>query len=324
MKVLLAEDDLISCRTLEKDIKEWGYEVITAHNGKDAWNILKKEEIRLAILDWMMPEFEGVELCRKIRQDFQGEKSKYTYIILLTGRDEQKDIIKGISAGADDYMTKPFHFLELKVRLQKGERILALEDKRLELASYDELTKLWNRKKIFEFFGKELERGRREKHPTGVIMVDIDFFKNINDSHGHLAGDKVLVEVSDRLKNFIRSYDKIGRFGGDELLIILSNCTLAYLEKIGERLRRIICDRKIKVDSTSLVVSISLGGASSEGFPEATGEELISASDRALLSAKEQGRNRVILANLSIKGKSHFDEETIQSAREIKPPKSLP
>ena len=238
----------------------------------------------------------GVELCRKIRQNFQEKNSKYVYIILLTGRDQQGDVITGLSAGADDYMTKPFSFFELKVRLQNGERIIELEDNRIKLASYDSLTKLLNRNRILEFFKEELERGRREDQSTGLIMVDIDHFKKVNDSYGHFIGDAVLIEVSSRLKKSIRKYDKIGRYGGDEMVVVLPNCCLAYVKKIAERLRRSISQKNIKTEKALLNITLSAGATSSDISPFASGDELIQACDRALLRAKRQGRNRVVVA----------------------------
>lgn len=295
MKVLIAEDEVVSRRALEKSIKDWGYETIIAKNGKEAWKVIKKDDIRLAILDWMMPGMNGVELCRKIRQELQEEKSKYIYIILLTGRDQQGDIITGLSAGADDYITKPYSYLELKVRLQNGERIIELEDNRLELASYDSLTKLWNRNKILEFFKEELERCRRENQSTGLIMVDIDLFKRVNDNYGHFIGDRVLIEVSRRLKKSIRKYDKIGRYGGDEMLIVLPDCSQVNVKKIAERLRQGVSEEKIETGKVSLKVTISAGGTSSDISSLASGDDLIQISDLAMYSAKKKGRNCVVI-----------------------------
>lgn len=295
MKVLIAEDEPISCRALEKSIAGWGYETVTARNGKQAWEALRKNEIRIAVVDWMMPGMDGIELCRKIRQKYQEKKSKYTYIILLTGRDQQGDIITGLSAGADDYITKPFSFLELKVRIQNGARIIKVEDNQIELASYESLTKAWNRKKIFEFFKEELTRGRRENRPTGLIIVDVDRFKNVNDTYGHFIGDEVLIEVTSRLNKCIRGYDKLGRYGGDELIVVLPNCGLTHVKNIAERLRLSVCQKKIKTKKGPLKITISLGGTSSDIFPKASADELIQASDKALYSAKNKGRNRTVI-----------------------------
>ena len=193
MKILVAEDDLICSRILQKNIENWGYKAVLARSGQAAWEALQDEELRLSILDWIMPGMDGVEVCRKIRRR---KKYKYTYIILLSAKDRKQDIIAGLSSGADDYMTKPVNFLELRARLQTGKRVIDLEDKLLliqnqlkDIASRDSLTKIWNRAEITKFLSEELERGQREKKPTGVILLDVDYFKKINDFYGHAIGD---------------------------------------------------------------------------------------------------------------------------------------
>jgi len=167
MNVLIAEDDIISCRALEKNLQDWGYKVIVTKNGEEAWNIIKNGGIRLAILDWGMPKMDGLELCHKVRNEYQPKEEKYIYIILLTGRDLEEDIITGLSAGADDYITKPFSYMELKVRIQNGERIIALQDIQLQKANMDGLTQLWNHKKILEILEEELNRNFRDNKHNG-------------------------------------------------------------------------------------------------------------------------------------------------------------
>jgi diguanylate cyclase (GGDEF)-like protein len=293
IRVLIAEDNMVSAKILQKNIKDWGYEVVLAQDGKEAWVALQEEEIRLAVLDWMMPEINGIQLCQKIREtDHQGENQEYTYIILLTAKDEQKDLIKGFSAGADDYITKPFNHLELKARLKTGKRIIDLQKQLQEQASRDGLTGLWNRKRMFRILDKEINRAQRDNLPVAIIMIDIDKFKAINDTHGHHVGDLVLHEVASVLKNNVRNYDEICRYGGDELLIILPNCNSAKAETIAERLRKSVIKHKITTDAVSLNVTISLGGTTTENHSsDVTPEALIMASDEALLMAKTKGRN---------------------------------
>ncbi|UCE42673.1 MAG: diguanylate cyclase [Candidatus Aminicenantes bacterium] len=296
MKILIAEDDFISCKALENNLKEWGYDVVSARDGNEAWELARANNIRLAILDWNMPGIDGIELSQKIRNEYQKEASKYIYIILLTGRGGQDDIIQGLSTGADDYMTKPYSFVELKYRVQNGERIIKNEDKRIRLASLDNLTKLWNRNKIFDFLDTELKRGERENTPTGVVMIDIDHFKRINDRYGHLIGDEVLVEVAGRLKNAIRPYDRIGRYGGDEILVVLPNCGNKEAKNIAKRLYDSVVKTKIPTEVGSLKINISIGCVSNEMSLQFSRMELIQASDKALLLAKKKGRDRIILS----------------------------
>ncbi len=291
MKILIAEENVILSQNLAKNISNWGYKVVTARNGSEAWNTILKDDIRLAILDWMMPGFDGITLCRKIRKELAKNKSEHIYIILLIGKNQQDDIIEGLSAGADDYMVKPANLLELKVRLMNGSRIIALEDKRIQLATTDSLTDLWNRRKIFEIFEEELDRGTREHIHIGAIMIDIDNFKQINDNFGHATGDRVLTEVAFRLKHSLRLYDKIGRYGGDEMLIVLPNCDQNNMTVIAERLRQVICTKKIKTNAGDLNITISLGGASTQNFNEISLDKLLESSDKALYLAKRRGRN---------------------------------
>ena len=298
MKVLIAEDNVILSRNLAKNISDWGFSVVNARNGSEAWTCIVKENIRLAILDWMMPGIEGIDLCRKIRKELPKIKSEYVYIILLTGKNQQDDIIEGLSSGADDYMIKPANLLELKVRLMNGRRIINLEDKRIQLATTDSLTNLWNRRKIFEFLEEELARGKRENISIGALMVDIDNFKNINDKYGHSVGDKVLSEVAYRLKHSLRRYDKIGRYGGDEMLIVLPNCDEKNVSVIAERLRQVISNKKIKTSAGELGVSISLGGTSSQKHYETPLEKILERSDHALYSAKGRGRDSTVVTEL--------------------------
>jgi len=300
MRVLIAEDDLISSRILERNIKKWGYEVRITRNGKEAWEVLQDHSLRLALLDWMMPEMDGVELCQKVRRQ---NKPRYTYIIMLTARDNQKDIVDGLEAGADDYMIKPVNFLELRARLQTGRRIIELEDKLLEsqkklisLATRDCLTTLWNRATILKFLQEELDQSHRENYPVSIILADVDHFKIINDTHGHYAGDLVLKKLTSCLKDHLRSYDKIGRYGGDEMLIVLHNCTLEIAIKIAERLRLACSKTKVKTAKASLNFTLSLGCASSESFLHPTVHNLIIAGDNALYKAKNQGRNCVAVS----------------------------
>ncbi len=300
IKVLIAEDNAVSAKILQKNINDWGYEVVVAKDGKEAWAALRNEGIRLAVLDWMMPEINGIQLCKKIREnDHKGEDQQYTYIILLTAKDEQKDLIKGFSAGADDYITKPFNHLELKARLKTGKRIIDLQRQLQKQASRDSLTGLWNRKRMFRILDKEIHRAHRNNLPVAILMIDIDKFKSINDTYGHQIGDLVINEVTDILRKNIRSYDEICRYGGDEFLVILPNCNSAKTELIGDRLRINVTKHRIKSDNLSLNVALSFGGASTEGYAsDITSETLIMEADEALLEAKNRGRNCVVIKKI--------------------------
>jgi len=220
MSILIAEDSNFFRQLLVKTLGNWGYEVVTAGDGDAAWEILQREDApRLAILDWVMPGLSGLEICRRVAG---GERIPYIYLILLTSKDNKDDIVAGLEAGADDYIAKPFHEEELKCRVKIGERMIRLENKISQLAATDPLTGVLNRRAFMMRMEGELHRAKRNSEPVSIIMVDIDYFKKINDSYGHQIGDVVLQNIANRLSASLRSYEFIGRFGGEEFVICLT------------------------------------------------------------------------------------------------------
>jgi diguanylate cyclase (GGDEF)-like protein len=298
VKILIAEDDAISRRLLETILRKWGYEVVVAFDGGQAWEELQKEEApRLAILDWMMPEMDGVEVCSKVR-DRTG--SPYVYILLLSAKSQREDLVKGMESGADDYITKPFDANELKVRLRAGRRILDLQTQLMETqealrdqAARDPLTGIWNRKTIFDVFHRELSRTERERSQMAIVMIDIDHFGNLNNTYGHLAGDAALREFTRRMTASLRPYDSVGRYGGEEFLVLLPGCNTADGMAHAERLRGLISDVPFDTSEGRYTVTCSLGVASSCGVEGFDTDTLIRAADGALYKAKRNGRNRV-------------------------------
>ena len=300
MQILVAEDNPVFQSMLKNMLGKWGYEVVLADNGELAWNILQSAQAPpLAILDWMMPGMDGVEVCRRIRE---ANQERYIYVILLTAKTEQKDLVVGMDAGADDYLTKPFNTHELRVRLRAGRRILDLQEQLLqaqealrEQATHDGLTGLWNRTSILEILQKEAARAAREETPLAVLMADLDFFKKINDTYGHLAGDSVLRESARRMRGIVRAYDAIGRYGGEEFLVVLPGCDESGGLAQAERLRESIAGQPIPTSVGDVAVTCSLGLSwTREPEPSAT-KELLSLADSALYAAKRSGRNRVAI-----------------------------
>ncbi len=226
-RVLVAEDDAMFRRILQSWLETWGYRVTLAEDGAQAWKTLQQEPPpQLLILDWMMPKTDGVELCRKVREQ---NRAPYQYILLATAKDGKQDLVKGLEAGADDYLTKPFDKSELRARLKACNRILTLQDSQLQAqeqllfqATHDLLTGVWSRGAILETLRRELERAGRSLTATGLLMLDIDHFKAINDTYGHLIGDEVLKQVTQRIVHAVRGYDSVGRYGGEEFLIVLA------------------------------------------------------------------------------------------------------
>ncbi len=301
MKILIADDDPVFRDLLEIILVKWGYDVVVAVNGYDALRILKSEDPpRLAILDWMMPDMEGVEVCRKVREKII---DPYTYIILLTSQQRDEDLVTGMEAGADDYITKPFKHNELRLRLRAGRRIIELQNELIAArdsfrtkASHDSLTGLWNHEEILHILAQELSRAEREENCVGLIMADIDFFKKINDTFGHLAGDAVLRSTAGKMSSLMRSYDSIGRYGGDEFLIILPDCCSEYSAAFAERLRQCMESAAFDTPEGMIPVTVSLGVAASNQERKKDADFLVKAADEALYRAKENGRNRVEFA----------------------------
>lgn len=298
MKVLVAEDDLVQLRLLEVTLSKWGYQVLSARDGESAWRILQEEDGPiLAILDWMMPGYSGPQLSRLIRD----QSSKlYTYIILLTARKDKESIIEGMDAGADDYLGKPYILDELAARIRAGKRILHLQEELVKAqealrdeAMRDPLTHLWNRRTIFNKLDAELRAAKVSGQSVGVVLADLDHFKQINDTYGHLFGDHVLLETVRRMQTVLRPRDAIGRFGGEEFIAVLPQC--GFEETIGaaERLRGALEMSPVPHARHPMRVTISLGCTASIPGTDHSLEVLLRAADEALYESKRQGRNRV-------------------------------
>ncbi|MGA2985562.1 MAG: diguanylate cyclase [Terriglobia bacterium] len=301
MKVLIAEDDSISRRMLEAFLVKWGFEVMVAKEGEAAWGILQGNDApRLAVLDWMMPGRDGIDICRSIRQR---KGRPYIYILLLTARGQKQDMVEGLEAGADDYVTKPFDPCELRARLRAGRRIVELQEQLLQArealrdqASRDPLTDLWNHGTILAILRKEVARAFRTQGPIAVAMVDVDRFKAINDTYGHPAGDAVLREASRRLRGAMRTYDSLGRYGGDEFLAVVPGCDPEAAARFAESFRARIDRKAIETPEGLIPVTLSLGVVALENLNDMKSEALVRVADAALYRAKIAGRNRVALA----------------------------
>lgn len=298
MKILIADDDSISRRMVGLMLQRMGYEVVAAANGREALErLLERDGPRLALLDWMMPEMDGPEVCRSLRAE---EGLQYVYLILLTSKDTRAALVEGLDAGADEYLTKPCNPDELKARLRTGERILQLEDTlvaaREEMrfkATHDALTELWNRGKILE----ALDQALRQLGSMAVLMCDIDHFKTVNDQYGHLVGDAVLRDLALRLRRGVRPDDLIGRFGGEEFLVVLNGCDPARLMDRAEQLRKAVSETTFQSQAGDIQFTVSIGAVAVDREDSATpAETILNLADAALYQAKREGRNRVVVA----------------------------
>jgi diguanylate cyclase (GGDEF)-like protein len=307
MRILAAEDNPVFQTMLRSMLTKWGYDVIIARDGEEAWAALRSDSApQLAILDWMMPGMDGVEVCRKVRA---ANREPYIYILLLTARADAEDLVEGMESGADDYLKKPFNSHELRVRLRAGRRILHLQEELLqarealrEQATHDSLTGLLNRASILGALETQLSRAEREQQPISVLMADLDRFKQINDTSGHLAGDAVLRETAQRMKSAVRRYDSVGRYGGEEFLIVIPGCNGAAAETQANRIRESVSATPVRFGAQRLPVTCSIGLSTRDLTSVSDADALVREADLALYLAKDRGRNRVEIyeSNLAV------------------------
>jgi diguanylate cyclase (GGDEF)-like protein len=304
--ILIAEDNAITRKLLEKILLKGGHEVVSAENGREALELFNKNFFPIILTDWMMPEMNGIELCKTIRES---STERYVFIILLTAKDSKDDIVVGLEAGADDYLTKPINNAELIARLNTGKRILELEsslkeaNKEIKLLSItDPLTGCYNRGYLNEQLPQEIRRARRYQHSLSIIFCDIDHFKAVNDIHGHQVGDQVLKEFAKCIKESFRyDVDWLTRYGGEEFLIVLPETDTKGAVLTAERLRGTISQREINVDGKPINITASFGVS---GFVPETPEDRISfdamlnQADKYLYQSKNEGRNRVTCGDL--------------------------
>ncbi len=299
MKVLVADDDGVSRMLISHWLTSWGYEVIRAEDGVAAQQALESvPDIRMVLADWVMPGMDGPDLCRFIRGR---PRTQYVYVVLVTSRGASDDIVSGLNAGADDYVTKPVNPAELELRLRAAGRMLQLEDDLREAheklrfeAMHDSLTGLLNRPAMLERMAQELSRCGRTGSHLAAVMIDVDRFKHVNDTLGHAAGDTVLSGVAERLRGGVRAYDSVARFGGEEFLVALPDCTAAQAERVAERTRKTLAKSPITVDSGALTVTASFGVAATDIPTIVDIPTLLKAADLAMYRAKAAGRNQVM------------------------------
>ena len=309
MKVLIIEDDVYVQQVLKNVLSRMDLEVVVCTTGSEAIDIMTREKIRLALIDWVLPEpaMDGLMVCRKVRKM---RLSRYVYMIVLTARTDKEDLVEALDSGADDYIRKPFDEGELAARVRVGLRIIQLENKLVNsqrklmaLAREDPLTKLFNRRALFDEVLKELNRSMREKGNVATMLLDVDGFKAINDNHGHLAGDIVLVEVARRLKDACREYDLVGRYGGEEFFMLLPHTDRAGALKVAERIRTAMRSKPVEFGKNKISFTASIGlyctsfesGLKGQNVNERLLDEMIKKTDYALYAAKRGGKNRVAI-----------------------------
>jgi len=320
LRVLVVDDDPLTLHMVVYRLRQWGHDVVSANDGDAAWEMIETDPApNVAIMDWMMPGMSGLELCTRIRKRVD---VPYIYIILLTGRNNPEDLIAGLDAGADDYLTKPFHLGELDARLRAGKRIVDLQNDLIATretlriqAMQDPLTQILNHGAILDALLREVDRAHRQHQPVSVILADLDGFKGVNDTYGHIVGDQILIEVAERMRRCLRSYDSIGRYGGEEFLMVLPNSEADQALSLAERIRLAISTVPFPYKNMDLNVTLSQGVTTwREPYPFPL-ERLIQTADGALYLVKNAGRNGVEYA--------HFDLGQDESGMALIHPKPL-
>jgi two-component system, cell cycle response regulator len=290
MKILLVEDSYIDRHKVGGYLTDWGLDHVAVGSGTEAVKLLESAEPpTMALLDWLLPGLDGIDICRRIRKLGNGS---YIYTVMLTSKNRKQDLLMAMEAGADDYLSKPVDPSELRARVMAGKRILELQQSLRFAATHDFLTGLLNRSEILAALQREFSRSGREGKSATVILADIDHFKRVNDTLGHAAGDEVLKEVARRMKSDLRPYDVVGRYGGEEFLIILPGCDLPNGVRRAEQIRNQIANEPVHTPSGPVSATVSMGVTVTAFGPELTGADILQQADVSLYKAKNNGRNR--------------------------------
>jgi diguanylate cyclase (GGDEF)-like protein len=295
--IAVVDDDAAIRRLVGLYIKRGGYDLFECVAGEEARQVLAERPWDLAILDRRLPDMDGVVLAQELKAN---PAFRTRYIIMLTGEDEQEDKIEGLELGADDYITKPFQGPELLARIRAGKRIVDLQkelletNKRLELLSItDGLTHLYNHRYLQDELARAFDESQRYERPLSFAIIDIDFFKKINDSYGHAVGDEVLRAVARMFGESIRSTDLAARYGGEEFAVMMPETELADAITFAEKIRTMIEEAVIATQAGDVRATVSVGVASVPHTKIRSAKELIVAADKALYRAKRGGRNQV-------------------------------
>jgi two-component system, cell cycle response regulator len=302
LTILVADDSPVYRRLVEQSLAQESCTLLLAKNGREAIDLFAERQPALVITDWAMPDISGIELCERIRRDFQ---QYYAYLILVTSNTDKEQVIQGLAAGADDYLTKPFHSGELLARVRVGRRIIELnrqiqaQNRQLEeMALTDALTGLPNRRAIDLWATRQLCAAMRHGFSIWVVMADLDHFKKINDRYGHEAGDTVLKGFAEILKANSRRSNMCGRMGGEEFILVLTHAEKENMVIAIERIRKQFETREFLVGDETFSATASFGIAGFRGTALPGFSVLIARADAALYSAKRGGRNRLELAPL--------------------------
>ncbi len=289
--ILIIDDTVTNLDILSELLDD--YDVIEATNGMDALDIVANEKIDLILLDIMMADMDGYEVCEKLQSN---PDTKDIPIIFITAKTDENSIKKAYDIGGSDYVTKPFLPKELLAKVKKELQIKELIQELQLLASTDPMTKLYNRRYFFKISQHSFDLLKREKQNLSIIMLDIDKFKNINDTYGHSIGDEVIVHLANQIIMHQRKSDISARFGGEEFVILLPNTSLYGANIVAENLRKSVEESQININkNTTIQYTISLGVVQIDIQNNQTVENGIQEADNLLYKAKNNGRNKVCM-----------------------------
>ena len=301
--ILVADDSPLYRNLVEGALAQEQYSVLVAKNGREALDLIAEHRPAVVITDWEMPDISGIELCGRIRRGHSSDFDPYTYVLLLTSNSEKDNIVKGLAAGADDYLTKPFHPGELLARVAVGMRIAELHRQiqtknqlLQELALTDPLTTLPNRRAIELWAARELRGAARHGFSFWVVVADLDHFKSVNDNYGHETGDVVLKRFAELLKANTRASNICGRIGGEEFVIVLTHIDRPDVESAIERIRKQLEAESLVLGGNMVRVTASFGVSGFHGGKALDFDQLFRDADAALYAAKRGGRNRIEFA----------------------------
>ncbi len=294
MRILVAENDPVVLGLLEDNLTQWGYEVVICGDGADAWRVLQEDDPpTLALLEWDLPEIDGPRICQQYREL---EGRPYVYTILLTNERPKDQMLKGLEAGADEYIVKPVDVYELQVRMRAGSRIVRLQEAFLSVlklseheAAHDPLTGLWNRPAVADLLLKELGRSKRDKAPVGVIAAGLDQSDRLAQRYGEMTRDSILREVVLRIHSTVRSYDLVGRVGDEDFLIVAPGCDRETARLLAERLSSSVRRFRAAIGDVIVPLTMSCGVVSGDGAKHRNAESLMKLAEKALSTARKQG-----------------------------------
>ncbi len=303
MRILVADDSRIARMEICASLLGWGHDVVQAEDGTEALRVLRTDtSITIALVDWMMPGMDGIDVCRRLRAI---PDIPYVYMISITSRNGRDDLIYALEAGFDDFIAKPVDRAELNARLLVGRRIADLQRRLLDSceqsqfrATHDALTGIWNRAAILEFLRAQLALSIRKASDLSVLVVDVDHFKKVNDTYGHSSGDFVLTHLAQTMSSVVRASDWVGRYGGEEFLVILPETSDAY--RVAERIRSAVENSPLHCGSHTISATVSIGIASTQYLTDASVGKLVEIADEAMYRAKSKGRNCIDTGDVPI------------------------